>query len=268
MDDPGAIAEQIQNVQQYHMNLAAGIVVPLPPPAWRGMLQDALYRLNNEYVEFLDAMPDGLPTAERHASLVRELSHPSFNPGASWLKRNVLEVVDNKAVLAELESGIGTDVVGLQKTLQKVIGVYLKTLDGLFAVDTELSEKVTGLDKVLRKVLEMPLESEPSPELSALQTAALRYLEAEYRRNGIADDYTKYCAMYARFCALRPLIAAFYAVSGAREHNCCSICTTEKIGAAIVPCGHVFCSACASKQRTVCFICRTTITDRLKLYFS
>lgn len=268
MDLSGAIAEQIQNVQQYHMNLAAGIVSPLPPPAWREMLRDALYRLNNDYVAFLDARPDELPVAERHAALVHELSHPSFNPGASWLKRNVLEIVDNKAVLTELESGIGTSVQVLQKTLHNVICVYLETLHALFAADTLLSENIAELDNILRKIVEMPLHAEPSPELSALQTAALHYLEAEYGRHGIAEHYKHYCKLYARFCALRPLVTAFYAVSDARGQNVCSICTTATIGAALVPCGHVYCTACAMKQRTLCFICRTAITDRLKLYFS
>ena len=52
----------------------------------------------------------------------------------------------------------------------------------------------------------------------------------------------------------------------------CKICfelMTSPLNTPILlfPCGHTFCGDCSAKQRTQCYICRSTIKDRQKLFF-
>lgn len=45
----------------------------------------------------------------------------------------------------------------------------------------------------------------------------------------------------------------------------CEICLVNKKTIALVPCGHVWCSECASKVQT-CPTCRANIISRLRIY--
>ena len=48
----------------------------------------------------------------------------------------------------------------------------------------------------------------------------------------------------------------------------CSVCYTRERSVTLVPCGHLFCLACAERaQRTNrCFICRSRILDSMKVF--
>lgn len=46
----------------------------------------------------------------------------------------------------------------------------------------------------------------------------------------------------------------------------CSICYTNKINIAFVPCGHTFCQQCARKVSTQCFICNQRIANVMHIY--
>jgi rubrerythrin len=52
------------------------------------------------------------------------------------------------------------------------------------------------------------------------------------------------------------------------EKKKCVICLDKDLSVALVPCGHMFaCKSCAKKMPHVCPICRSAITDTLKIYF-
>lgn len=48
----------------------------------------------------------------------------------------------------------------------------------------------------------------------------------------------------------------------------CSICQTDSITHCINPCGHTYCSECVSrlKEGSSCYICRKTVTSKIKMY--
>ena len=46
----------------------------------------------------------------------------------------------------------------------------------------------------------------------------------------------------------------------------CPICCINKVNIFTNPCGHTLCNTCADNMSTTCFICRSTVTDKLKLY--
>lgn len=54
---------------------------------------------------------------------------------------------------------------------------------------------------------------------------------------------------------------------GCRIEKTCPICMTEELVIFMVPCGHVICSVCSERVVDRCFVCRSEITSKNKLYF-
>ena len=50
------------------------------------------------------------------------------------------------------------------------------------------------------------------------------------------------------------------------EINKCSICLDNTISHCCVPCGHIYCYDCIKKTNN-CYICRSIIRNKIKLYF-
>ena len=69
------------------------------------------------------------------------------------------------------------------------------------------------------------------------------------------------------FHQLRSLMKLSHAFHEPELKNPCTICMNEEIDVVMVPCGHVFCKECSKKTLTICFLCRTQVLQKQKLYF-
>ena len=112
------------------------------------------------------------------------------------------------------------------------------------------------------------LDGDASAEAKELQVSALKFLQSKYVALGIREDYIGFCHEYARFMAYRSVLGAVQAGSDMHGIPICSICATGTVVTALVPCGHVYCNTCAQKQRSQCYICRTTVKGNLRIYFN
>jgi hypothetical protein len=54
---------------------------------------------------------------------------------------------------------------------------------------------------------------------------------------------------------------------GCHIEKTCPICMTEELVMFMVPCGHVICSTCSERVVDRCFVCRSEISSKNKLYF-
>jgi hypothetical protein len=54
--------------------------------------------------------------------------------------------------------------------------------------------------------------------------------------------------------------------SDVNDFNKCSICYENKLSICLNPCGHCYCDKCI-KYTDNCFICRTNIINKIKLFF-
>jgi hypothetical protein len=48
----------------------------------------------------------------------------------------------------------------------------------------------------------------------------------------------------------------------------CVVCINEPVNHVFVPCGHTFCGQCTKRLTAVCFICRTEIRQKMRIYFN
>ena len=93
------------------------------------------------------------------------------------------------------------------------------------------------------------------------------YLEMIYKENQIEDDYKKVIEAYRRFVALRDVVMTSRGIVAQESEPLCSICLDEPVAFTLTPCGHTFCQTCIRRQNGTCFICRSAIRDKVKLYF-
>jgi hypothetical protein len=105
-------------------------------------------------------------------------------------------------------------------------------------------------------------------ECTQLQTSILAYVRALYRENKVEEDYASFISLYTKVNALRNVLLPQVVLRQDFEGGpFCSICVTEKICGVLLPCGHTFCNNCTARQRSQCYICRTTVKERHRIHF-
>ena len=260
---------------QFHSNKATEIVDDIRDftRPWRRRLRDILFRENEKYVKFLEKTHDEWPAVSHHTSFFQELGRQTTSLGTSWIEKHVNPVIDKDAILAEVDaecgSGNGSTLEGLRKQIVQLMDNYLATLNKVFQFHAALEHKITQMTRLKSQIEGMDfLDGETSEEAKELQVSALKFLQSKYRALGVGDDYIGFCKEYARFQAYRSVLGAVQAGSDMHGVPICSICATGTVVSALTPCGHVFCNTCTQKQRSQCYICRTTVKGTLRIYFS
>ncbi len=276
------IQSTLVNLLQFHSNKATEIVEDIRDftRPWRRRLRDILFRENEKYVKFLEKNPADWPGVSEHTSFFHALGRQTTSLGTSWIEKHVNPVIDKDAILAEVDaecercgsSGSGVDgstLKGLRKQIVQLMDNYLATLNKVFQFHAALEHKITQMTRLKSHIESMDfLDDDTSEEAKELQVSALKFLQSKYRALGVGDDYIGFCKEYARFQAYRSVLGAVQAGSDMHDVPICSICATGTVVSALNPCGHVFCNTCTQKQRSQCYICRTTVKGTLRIYFS
>lgn len=179
--------------------------------------------------------------------------------------------IDNDAILKSIDAELGSPLEEIQEDIQSVMDLYKETVQQLFAANNALLTKFEKI-QTLRSKLENihDLEEEDSRECLKLKESIVEYVQSRYKDLQIDEDYVTFCKLYARFSALRATIHMLYTFGQHTEVlniPMCTICTCDRIQTALIPCGHTFCESCSTKQKAQCYICRTTIKEKQKLFF-
>jgi hypothetical protein len=284
-DDEAEIAREYATLQstvmhflQFHSNKATEIVDDIRDftRPWRRRLRDILFRENEKYVKFLQKSPDEWPAVEYHTSFFNELGRQTTSLGTSWIEKHVNPVIDKDSILAEIDAecvrGSGDERLtlgGLRKQITHLMDNYLATLNKIFQFHAALDYKITQMTRLKSQIEGMDfLDGDASEEAKELQVSALKFLQSKYRALGVGEDYVGFCKEYARFQAYRSVLGAVQAGSDMHGVPICSICASGTVVSALIPCGHVYCNTCTQKQRSQCYICRTTVKGTLRIYFN
>lgn len=265
------VREGVEHLIQHHMNVATGITEDerdfLRP--WRRRLRDIIVNQNETLVEFLEKPAAEWPAVTRHDNFLKALSTSGIASSSTWMKQHVANVIDNDVVLSEINSELDVPLDTARNVLHTVMNLYLQTLPRLFELNLSIDQKLEQVHELSKK-LETLLglnNDVTDTALVQLQESILNYVQSRYAALGIKEDYTEFMKEYARFSAFRSLLLP--AQGGADHHGnpICSICTVDRVTSALSPCGHVFCNNCSQKQRAQCYVCRTPIRDKLRIYF-
>jgi Zinc finger, C3HC4 type (RING finger) len=185
------------------------------------------------------------------------LNRVDFNPSSQGHFRDLLIDI----------SGSNNDYSDLEERIIAVTEQYKVAYVALFDADKEVRE-ITSKFKLMAKKIDdfMNLESN-SASLDMYKSFA-NYLIIYFKNTNLLEKFNKYVRAYKDFTQLRKLLKVSSISSNNDTLPLCSICISHSVTYTLNPCGHTFCHSCAHKQIGHCFICRTKITNRLKLYFS
>lgn len=132
--------------------------------------------------------------------------------------------------------------------------------------ENELKLRLDVMDKTYQKIIgfsELPVNEDSERMAASIELYAKRLMED----NKIEEQYKKTVEAYRRFAALRDALHFFRFTDLQDNEPLCSICLSEPVGFALVPCGHTLCATCLRRQMTTCYMCRTHVRDKVKLFF-
>lgn len=232
--------------------------------SWRRRWRDAVASENLRMLRFLQSAAAAAGDATEFATNTREMP-----PNSDWFARNVTRnAFDLSGVMLDLEERLGVDYIELRTANHLAFDRYVVVLRELFELEDTLNRKLGVVHTLSQQLESLPMIDLSGAETAELQTAILRYIRGVYREHSIEDTYRAFIRCYAEWHALRGLVLGGHvARAEANGGPLCSICTTEKITSALVPCGHTFCNNCSQRQQHICYVCRTAVRERMRVYF-
>jgi len=274
----GKYKELVSNILSKHcaeVKTTSDEVVQQITTVSKKKLRELIQKHNNELFAFM-ARPDKTPTMIGLAeTMFRRYGHdvPSIKGS------NSNQILRDLNLDVSMCSTVSTFDEGLKKfKTNNALDDYLKQTRWMFNQYRTIGEEVLRLETVLFQKLEIldklngriPMitsltSNEMLPEL--IETFG-KYADTVYKSTQIEDTYKELVETYKKWNICRQVILSCNNFKNDNQNPQCSICLTDSVTMAIVPCGHTFCASCIKKQNTTCFICRNTIRERIKLYFT
>ena len=261
--EPPALSDLLANLLVFHMNESIGAIEDERDylRIWRRRFRDIVSDEKTRLFSFLNA-------ADLSGTVfMREIA--DLPPSSTWYREHICTSYNPSTAISELEVLLGGPLDALRVQIHAAFTAYNDVLRQLFEVEERLSDNVRQImacEKSLSDVILIPVED---PATALLDIAIKEYVKALFEKFKIQDDYVRFCRLYAQWNALRSVVLGRHIAAGDAEGGpYCSICTTEKICMVLLPCGHTFCNNCGHKQRSQCYLCRTTIRDRSRIYFA
>ena len=229
---------------------------------WRKKLKETISHFNDQYHDFLIRDKNPETVGKMKALIARMANMPSnsrnYFPELGW-------DIGMNTIVTDLETDLELNFTETKDGLKKILRVYADTLKELFLLDARLQEKITKAGLITDK-LQGILGIEANSELVALAEPMSAYIASVLKNNDISSDFVLFMMTYKRWLALYEIVTLLKVTESSSIPTCC-VCAEASVTHAMIPCGHTFCSGCITKQMSLCYICRTSIRDRLKLHF-
>lgn len=242
----------------------------------RKKLKDLIVKHNNEIFAFM-SKPDKTPQVIGLAETIfRRYGHdiPTIkgNSQGSILRDLNLDVSLSE-IVSEFDENLKKNRIacgGLDDYLRQtkwIFNQYKNIGEEVLRLETVLYQKLDLLDK-LNSRIPMITSLSNNEVLPELISTFSKYADSIYKSVNIEEVYKELVVEYKKWNICRQIISLHSNFKSDLQDPQCSICLTDPVITAIVPCGHTFCGNCIKKQNTSCYICRGVIRERIKLYFT
>lgn len=149
-----------------------------------------------------------------------------------------------------------------------VLQLYIEEMNTMFEAYEELETKIDKLSELENEFFALSCLDDDSDAAKELVEQIDKYIQKRYDSCNIIEDFRKFSTSHKKWRKYREVVLSTHAAAGNSCGNTCSICTSERLSVALMPCGHTFCSSCAGKQKKHCFICRGAVEGQLRIFFS
>lgn len=254
---------QLQEVKEKTVSVATN------GNAWRKRIKDFMVQKNEDLLGFLRRPLSQHPTLGQADNFLRKFGILQFQSTHHSLREILLDC-SGESLIGKVEEellAIGpSSSVKITEQVRWLYEAYRTAGENVMRQETVLRAKLDLLDKMHQRT--MGLLDLPIKESSAVyQEATLQYLDTFLKEQSIEEDYNAYIEAYRRFVALKEIITTFRFTDNVDKEPLCCICLQEPVSHCITPCGHTFCSSCVKRQLTSCYMCRTAVKDRIRIFF-
>lgn len=276
---PGKYKTTISNILSKHCSEVKNASDDVVQPAIsisKKKLKELVTRHNNELFSFM-AQPDRTPQMIGIAETIfRRYGHdiPTFKGGNA---ASVLRDLNLDTSMSNITASFDEDLKKLRteggglddflKQLRYIFNQYKTIGEEVIRLETTLFQKIDTLDKLNNRMPAITglTTNEALPDLIE---AFSKYAENVYKSTQIEENYKELVEAYKKWNICRQIISLQSNLKSESHDPQCAICLTDPVCTAIVPCGHTFCGNCIKKQNTTCYICRGTIRERIRLFFT
>jgi hypothetical protein len=238
-------------------------------PHWKRRFRDFMATRNEDLVNFLKKPLAPGTSLNRAEVFVKKFGRSDFHPTHPSLQTTFLDG-SGGSVLTEIEEELL--VVGpstpkqIQEQVRFLYDKYREAGDDCLKHENALKLRLDVLDKTYQKIIsfsELPVNEDTEQLAASVETYVKKIME----EHKIEEEYTKTVEAYRRFAALKETIQFLRFTELQDKEPLCSICLHESVTFALSPCGHTLCGTCMKRQMNTCYMCRTHIRERIKLYF-
>lgn len=275
---PGKFKSTVTNILSKHcaeVKISSDEIIQPVVNISKKKLKELISKHNNEIFSFM-ARPDKTPHVIGLAETIfRRYGHevPSIRGhNTSSILRDLNLDASLCSVTTTFDEGLKKikGEGGLEDFLRQtrwMFNQYKNIGEEVLRLETNLFQKLDTLDKLNNRIpmLTSLANNEVLPEL--IDTFS-KYAENVYKSSHIDDNYKELVEAYKKWNICRQIITINNNFRSETHDPQCAICLTDPVSTAIVPCGHTFCGNCVKKQNTTCYICRGTIRERIKLFFT
>lgn len=242
------------------------------PAGWKKRLRSFLNQKNSELLDFLKLTITSHPTLGKGEIILRKFGNLSLRADHPTIRDLVLDVSGNNyiaeinALLLSVRKGDSafTDFISSVST---VFDQYREAGEEALKQEGILKSKMEIFDKFQGKIGAL-FDLDPTEQFFPLLQASEEYLGAIFEKNQIKETYIAFIEAYRKFITLREIVQMIRTVQSNENEPVCIICIEEPIVYCMSPCGHTYCQSCSQKQAGPCFICRTPVRDKVKMFFN
>lgn len=276
-DKPGKYAFTITNILSKHTNEIRNNIDNITTPLYttsRRKLKEMVTKHNNEIFGFMrkpNKTPNILGLAEaifrRYGQDIPNLKSANSQQISNDL--NLDSTIDG--AISDLSTGLKklqTENGGLDDFFAQtkwIINKYKTIGEEVLRLEALLLTKIDLLDK-LNSRLPLITGLANNDALGELIEAFNKYAEMVFKSCDFEKVYKELIEAYKKWNICREVIMLNRIITSDTSEPQCSICLNDPISYAFVPCGHTFCNMCVKKQNLACYICRSPIRERLKLF--
>lgn len=242
---------------------------PSPTPVqWRRRLREFMSLKNEDLINTLKK-PLGTQSPLGRADLfVSKFGRPDFSATHASLQHIHLDLSGSMIPKLEQELlAVGpSNAKQIQDQVRWLYDSYRAAGDECLKKEADLKLRLDILDKTYQKIIgfcDLPANEDSEKLAEAVEA----YIKKIFTDNAIEEHYAATIEAYRRFAALRELIQTFRFTDLQDKEPLCSICLTESVGFVLAPCGHTYCGTCLKRQTSICYMCRASIRDRVKIFF-
>lgn len=238
---------------------------------WKRRFRDFMSKKNNDLIDFIKVSVPNHPVFGRGEILLRRFGNPQCTVTHPSVRDMILDISGetclgeiNEAMTALSGSGPLKD---LAAHITLLYDLYKEAGEAAMVAQNNLKMKMDKLDRIQGKLANL-FEIDVNDKYEQLMAANEEYLKKVFEEADIEKDYKDVIESYRRFLTLRDVVLTTNAFSLTESQPLCSICVEEQVSHALTPCGHTFCQNCIRKHTSnACFICRTNVREKIRLFF-